>query len=64
MKLIDVLGMATARNKWNTCSLNEFRKFLNLKPFTTFEGELEQARRLMMLAQAADPLFEFRRMEL
>jgi hypothetical protein len=39
MKLIDVMGMATARNKWNTCSLNEFRKFLNLKPFTTFEGE-------------------------
>lgn len=37
MKLIDVLGMATARNKWNTCSFNEFRKFLNLKPCETFQ---------------------------
>lgn len=40
MRIIDVLGIASARNDWNTCSLNEFRRFLNLKPFTKFEGEL------------------------
>ncbi|GAA5952514.1 hypothetical protein JCM21900_003401 [Sporobolomyces salmonicolor] len=37
MKIIDVLGMATARNDWNICTMNEFRRFLNLKPFATFE---------------------------
>lgn len=37
MRIIDVMGIATARNDWNTCSLNEFRKFLNLKPYETFE---------------------------
>lgn len=25
MRVIDVLGIAVARNEWNTCSLNEFR---------------------------------------
>lgn len=38
MRIIDVLGIAQARNDWNTCSLNEFRRFLNLKTFETFEG--------------------------
>ncbi|KAK4699084.1 hypothetical protein P7C70_g7182, partial [Phenoliferia sp. Uapishka_3] len=37
MRIIDVLGMAVARNTWNTCSLNEFRDFLNLKRFEKFE---------------------------
>ncbi|KAL8280760.1 hypothetical protein RQP46_006764 [Phenoliferia psychrophenolica] len=37
MRVIDVLGIATARNDWNTCSMNEFRKFLNLKPFDDFK---------------------------
>ncbi|GAA5912247.1 hypothetical protein JCM6882_005206 [Rhodosporidiobolus microsporus] len=37
MKIVDVLGMATARDEWNVCTMNEFRKFLNLKPFDTFE---------------------------
>ncbi|KAM0789376.1 hypothetical protein ACM66B_000206 [Microbotryomycetes sp. NB124-2] len=36
MRLIDVMGIAVARNDWRCCSLNEFRKFLNLKPFETF----------------------------
>ncbi|GAA5822485.1 hypothetical protein JCM11251_006354 [Rhodosporidiobolus azoricus] len=37
MRIIDVIGMATARSDWNVCTMNEFRKFLNLKPFNTFE---------------------------
>ncbi|GAA5869954.1 hypothetical protein JCM8547_008113 [Rhodosporidiobolus lusitaniae] len=37
MRIIDVLGIATARNDWNTCTMNEFRRFLNLKPFADFE---------------------------
>ncbi|BGP26129.1 fatty acid oxygenase PpoA [Rhodotorula toruloides] len=37
MRIIDVLGMATARTEWNVCTMNEFRKFLNLKPFNDFE---------------------------
>lgn len=36
MRVIDVLGIAAARNDWNTCTLNEFRKFLNLTTFKTF----------------------------
>lgn len=43
MRIIDVLGIACARNDWNTCSLNEFRRFLNLKPFNTFEGKRRTA---------------------
>ncbi|BGP18046.1 hypothetical protein JCM10213_008418 [Rhodosporidiobolus nylandii] len=37
MRIIDVLGMATARDKWNVASMNEFRNFLHLKPFDSFE---------------------------
>ncbi|KAK4706087.1 linoleate 10R-lipoxygenase, partial [Phenoliferia sp. Uapishka_3] len=37
MRIIDVLGMAIARQDWKACSLNEFRKFLHLKPFDTFQ---------------------------
>ncbi|KAK4057316.1 hypothetical protein OIO90_001813 [Microbotryomycetes sp. JL221] len=36
MRIIDIMGIALARNDWNCCSLNEFRRFLNLKPYTTF----------------------------
>ncbi|GAA5940886.1 hypothetical protein JCM1841_000416 [Sporobolomyces salmonicolor] len=37
MRIIDVLGMQVARNDWACASLNEFRKFLNLTTYTTFE---------------------------
>ncbi|GAA6004081.1 hypothetical protein JCM10207_002416 [Rhodosporidiobolus poonsookiae] len=37
MKIIDVMGMATARNDWNVCTMNEFRHFLNLTKYKTFE---------------------------
>ncbi|KAM0748536.1 linoleate diol synthase [Meredithblackwellia eburnea MCA 4105] len=36
MRMIDVLGIAISRNTWQCCSLNEFRKFLNLQPYTSF----------------------------
>lgn len=38
MRIIDVLGIKQARDDWACCSMNEFRKFLGLKPFATFEG--------------------------
>lgn len=37
MKVIDVLGQLQARNVFNVCTMNEFRKYLNLKPFDSFE---------------------------
>ncbi|GAA5987467.1 hypothetical protein JCM11641_003838 [Rhodosporidiobolus odoratus] len=37
MKIIDVMGMATSRMKWNCATLNEFRTFLNLTEYKTFE---------------------------
>ncbi|GAA6048556.1 hypothetical protein JCM3770_006551 [Rhodotorula araucariae] len=37
MRIIDVLGITQSRNDWAVCTMNEFRRFLNLKPFDTFE---------------------------
>jgi hypothetical protein len=36
MRVIEVMTIMQARS-WGTCSLNEFRKFIGLKPYTTFE---------------------------
>ncbi|KAG9033594.1 hypothetical protein FS837_002420 [Tulasnella sp. UAMH 9824] len=36
MRIIEIMGI-TLNREWGTCSLNEFRKFLNLKPYRTFE---------------------------
>ncbi|KAI9706373.1 MAG: hypothetical protein M1836_003378 [Candelina mexicana] len=36
LKAIEILGIEQARS-WNLASLNEFRKFFNLKPHETFE---------------------------
>jgi linoleate 10R-lipoxygenase len=36
LKHVEVLGIKQAR-KWQVATLNEFRKFFNLKPHTTFE---------------------------
>ena len=36
MRVIEILGIQQAR-KWGCCTLNEFRKFLGLKPYATFE---------------------------
>ncbi|KIY52209.1 heme peroxidase [Fistulina hepatica ATCC 64428] len=36
LKVIEVMAIEQARG-WGTCSLNEFRKFIGLKPYATFE---------------------------
>ncbi|KAG8813511.1 hypothetical protein FRC19_002379, partial [Serendipita sp. 401] len=36
MKVVEVMGIKTAR-KWGVCSLNEFRKFVGLKQYESFE---------------------------
>ncbi|GAA5948461.1 hypothetical protein JCM3765_004890, partial [Sporobolomyces pararoseus] len=37
MRIIDIMGMDTARNEWACCTLNEFRSFLKLTRYTSFE---------------------------
>ncbi|KAF8880494.1 heme peroxidase [Infundibulicybe gibba] len=36
MKVIEVMGIEQSR-AWGSCSMNEFRKFMGLKPFNSFE---------------------------
>ncbi|KZT38100.1 linoleate diol synthase [Sistotremastrum suecicum HHB10207 ss-3] len=36
LRIIEVMGIRQARS-WGVCSMNEFRKFLGLKPFESFE---------------------------
>ncbi|CAD6928997.1 unnamed protein product [Tilletia controversa] len=36
LKVVDILGQLQARNVFQVCSMNEFRKYLNLKPFESF----------------------------
>ncbi|CAE6468800.1 unnamed protein product [Rhizoctonia solani] len=36
LKIVEVLGITQAR-KWGVCTLNEFRKFIGLKPYESFE---------------------------
>ncbi|KAG9091000.1 hypothetical protein FRC06_000785 [Ceratobasidium sp. 370] len=36
MKIVEVMGIMQAR-KWGVCTLNEFRKFIGLKPYASFE---------------------------
>ncbi|KAG8731386.1 hypothetical protein FRC11_004322 [Ceratobasidium sp. 423] len=49
LKIVEVLGITQAR-KWGVCTLNEFRKFMGLKPYESFEEwnpreEIAQAAR-------------------
>lgn len=37
LKIVDIMGQLQARNVFNVCTLNEFRRYLNLKPYATFE---------------------------
>ncbi|KAF6760375.1 heme peroxidase [Ephemerocybe angulata] len=36
MRIIEVMGIEQARS-WGTCSMNEFRKFVGLKPYASFD---------------------------
>lgn len=37
LKWVEILGMRQARNAFNVCTLNEFRRYLNLKEYKTFK---------------------------
>lgn len=39
MKIIDIMGMDMARNEWACATLNEFRSFLKLAKYNSFEGQ-------------------------
>lgn len=36
MKVIAIMGQLQSRNVFNLCTMNEFRKYLNLRPFASF----------------------------
>lgn len=36
LKVVDLMGQLQARGVFNVCTLNEFRKYLNLKPYDSF----------------------------
>ena len=52
-KLIEVLGQIHARKTFKVCTLNEFRRFLNLKPYTNFQDWSEDKE----VALAAEKLY-------
>lgn len=37
LKVVDLMGQLQARNVFNVCTLNEFRRYLNLKAYKNFE---------------------------
>lgn len=37
LKVVDILGQLQARDVFNVCTMNEFRRYLNLQPYTSFE---------------------------
>lgn len=37
LKVVDIMGQLQARNAFNVCTMNEFRRYLNLKPYRSFE---------------------------
>ncbi|KAL9108619.1 MAG: hypothetical protein Q9227_006565 [Pyrenula ochraceoflavens] len=38
LKVVDIMGQLQARDLFNVCTLNEFRQYLNLKPYENFES--------------------------
>ncbi|KAH6612649.1 heme peroxidase [Boeremia exigua] len=52
LKVVDIMGQLQARDLFNVCTLNEFRRYLNLKPYETFEdwtSDKETARAAELL---------------
>ncbi|KAL5117193.1 hypothetical protein ACEQ8H_004881 [Pleosporales sp. CAS-2024a] len=52
LKVVDLMGQLQARDMFNVCTLNEFRRYLNLKPYETFEdwcSDKETARAAELL---------------
>lgn len=53
LKVVDIMGQLQARNVFNVCTLNEFRRYLNLKPYETFEDWNQD----VSVARAAELLY-------
>ncbi|KAH9838134.1 linoleate diol synthase [Teratosphaeria destructans] len=53
LKVVDIMGMLQAREVFNVCTLNEFRAYLNLKPYDNFEEWCEDKE----TARAAELLY-------
>ncbi|KPI39432.1 Psi-producing oxygenase A [Cyphellophora attinorum] len=53
LKVVDIMGQLQARNVFNVCSMNEFRKYLNLKPYENFMSWCEDEE----TARAAELLY-------
>lgn len=53
LKIVDIMGQLQARDVFNVCTLNEFRRYLNLKPYETFEDWNPD----ITVAQAAELLY-------
>ncbi|KAI1343109.1 heme peroxidase [Xylariaceae sp. FL0016] len=53
MKVVDLMGQLQARNVFNVCTMNEFRRYLNLKPYESFEEWNEDTS----VARAAELLY-------
>jgi cytochrome P450 len=52
LKVVDLMGQLQAREMFNVCTLNEFRRYLSLKPYETFEdwcSDKETARAAELL---------------
>ena len=59
LRMVDILGMIQAREKFNVCTMNEFRKYLNLLPYKSFEDwnpDRETARAAELLYGHIDNL--------
>jgi len=41
LKVVDIMGQLQARELFNVCTMNEFRQYLNLKPYDSFEAWCE-----------------------
>lgn len=53
LRMVDILGQKQAREVFNVCTLNEFRRYLNLKPYESFDEWNEDTT----VARAAELLY-------
>jgi hypothetical protein len=53
LKVVDIMGQLQARNQFNVCTMNEFRRYLNLKPYGSFEEWNEDPK----VSRAAELLY-------
>lgn len=59
LKVVDILGQLQARDIFNVCTMNEFRRYLNLVPYKDFKdwcGDKETARAAELLYGHIDNL--------